>query len=158
MKFELTSTAFQHGNNIPTKYTCEGEDISPPLIWNGMPEGTQSLVLIIEDPDAPDPNAPLMTWIHWILYNLSPNITNLPEGVTSTNIPQGAKEGINSWNRSDYGGPCPPIGKHRYFHKLYALDTLLTERDNPTKDELESAIAGHILAQTELVGTYKKFQ
>ena len=158
MKLELTSTAFQHGEKIPAKYTCEGEDISPPLSWKGVPEGTKSLALIIEDPDAPDPKAPKMIWVHWILYNLPPNMISLPEAMTANNIPQDAKEGLNSWKRTNYGGPCPPIGEHRYFHKLYALDTLLTECDSPSKEEIESAMSNHVLAQTELMGTYEKSQ
>jgi Raf kinase inhibitor-like YbhB/YbcL family protein len=153
----LKSDAFLDGGEIPTKYTCEGEDVSPGLTWDRLPEGTASLVLIVDDPDAPDPAAPRMVWAHWILYNLPPGAGGLAEGVTSHRLPAGCGEGINSWGRTGYGGPCPPIGRHRYFHRLYALDSLLpSELGTPTKDELLLAMDHHILAHTELVGTYQK--
>ena len=156
MTLTLKSSAFDNGGAIPSSYTCEGEDVSPPLTWAGVPETARSLVLIVDDPDAPDPKAPKMTWVHWVLYNLAPDISALTEGITSARLPHGAAEGLNDWKRSGYGGPCPPIGRHRYFHKLYALDTILEGMDTPTKAEVEAAMKGHIIAQTELVGTYQK--
>ncbi len=150
----MTSTAFSHEGAIPTTYTCEGKDISPPLAWNGLPTGTKSLVLIVDDPDAPDPAAPKMTWVHWVLYNISPTTEGLPEGAKV--LPEGTKEGVNDWKRTGYGGPCPPIGRHRYFHKLYALDAVLLDLKQPTKVQLEQAMKGHILAEAQLMGTYQK--
>ncbi|MCX8017701.1 MAG: YbhB/YbcL family Raf kinase inhibitor-like protein [Rhodocyclaceae bacterium] len=154
MSLVLASPAFAHGGEIPTRYTCEGADLSPPLIWTGLPAGTKSLALIVDDPDAPDPAAPKMTWVHWVLYNLPPTAEGLAEGVET--LPAGTLEGINDWQRTGYGGPCPPIGRHRYFHKLYALDVVLPDLGQPTKARLEKAMAGHILAQAELIGTYQK--
>jgi hypothetical protein len=157
MSLVLKSQAFVDGTQIGRKYTCEGEDISPCLSWEGLPNSTQSLVLIVDDPDAPDPSAPRMVWDHWILYNLPPSLGGLPEGVDPANLPPGSGQGINSWGRTGYGGPCPPIGRHRYFHRLYALDTRLPdELGSPTKDDLLLAMEDHILAHTELVGTYRK--
>ncbi|QVL51231.1 MAG: YbhB/YbcL family Raf kinase inhibitor-like protein [Thiocapsa sp.] len=155
MSMVLKSDAFVDGARIPVRYTCEGDDISPPLSWSSLPEGTASLVLIVDDPDAPDPAAPRMVWDHWILYNLPPEAT-LAEGMTSDHLPAGTGEGINSWGRVGYGGPCPPIGCHRYFHCLYALDVRLpSELGTPTKDELLLAMDDHILGHTELVGIYE---
>lgn len=157
MNFELFSKAFKYGEEIPSKYTCEGFDISPPLTWIGVPDNTQSLVLIVDDPDAPDPKAPKMTWVHWVLYNIPSNIPELAEGILPANLPPGTMEGLNDWKRTGYGGPCPPIGRHRYFHKLYALDTVLTEVNVPTtKADVEASMQGHIISQTELMGTYQK--
>ena len=156
MKLTLKSSAFDNGGTIPTKYSCEGEDISPTLTWEGVPETARSLVLIVDDPDAPDPRAPKMTWVHWVLYNIPPGVSGLPEGIRSTELPVGMGEGLNDWKRTGYGGPCPPIGRHRYFHKLYALDTVLKGLNIPTKAEVEAAMKGHVIAQTELVGTYQK--
>ncbi|MFH1043915.1 MAG: YbhB/YbcL family Raf kinase inhibitor-like protein [Pseudomonadota bacterium] len=150
----LTSTAFAHQDAIPTKYTCEGADVSPPLTWIDLPPGTKSLALIVDDPDAPDPAAPKMTWVHWVLYNLPPTVNGLPEGASV--LPPGTQQGLNDWQRTGYGGPCPPIGRHRYFHKLYALDTALPDLGRPTRVMLEKAMKGHILGQAELVGTYQK--
>ena len=153
----LKSDAFQDGDEIPPKYSCEGEDVSPALSWSGLPEETRSLVLIVDDPDAPDPAAPRMVWDHWILYNLPPGVGGLEEGIASGRLPPGSGQGINSWGRTGYGGPCPPIGRHRYFHRLYALDSRLPEDlGTPTKDALLLAMEDHILAHTELVGTYRK--
>jgi hypothetical protein len=153
----LRSDAFVDGGAIPEKYTCDGEDCSPGLSWEGLPEATQSLVLIVDDPDAPDPSAPRMVWDHWILYNLPPSLAGLPEGIRPRDLPPGCGQGINSWGRTGYGGPCPPIGRHRYFHRLYALDIRLpTELGTPVKDDLLLAMEDHILAHTELVGTYEK--
>ena len=156
MALILRSTAFTNGGKIPSKYTCEGGDIAPPLEWEGVPEQTRSLVLIIDDPDAPDPKAPKMTWVHWVLYNIPPDAAGLPEGAASGDLPPGTEEGLNDWKRTGYGGPCPPIGRHRYFHKLYALDTILKGMDRLTKAQVEAAMRGHVIAKTELVGTYEK--
>ncbi len=157
MTLVLKSDAFVDADEIPTKYTCEGENVSPRFYWEGLPEGTESLVLIIDDPDAPDPAAPRMVWDHWILYNLPPTVDGLAEGVTADALPAGSAAGLNSWGRTSYGGPCPPIGRHRYFHQLYALDTRLPpELGSPTKNHLLLAMEDHILAHTALVGTYRK--
>ena len=152
----LTSPAFADGARIPREHTCEGADRSPELRWNGVPTGTKSLALIVDDPDAPDPAAPRMNYVHWVLYNLPPDTSGLPAAVRYDQLPAGAQQGLNDWGRPGYGGPCPPIGRHRYFHKLYALDRVLTGLDRPTKAQLEAAIQGHVLAQAELVGTYQK--
>ncbi len=154
MTLELNSSAFSHGGEIPSKYTCQGEDISPPLAWSGVPDGAKSLALIVDDPDAPDPAAPKMTWVHWVLYNIPPGTRSLAEA--SRQPPAGALPGLNDWQRTGYGGPCPPIGRHRYFHKLYALDTLLPDLGRPSKAALEARMQGHVIAQAELVGTYQK--
>jgi Raf kinase inhibitor-like YbhB/YbcL family protein len=155
MPLTLASPSFTNGGEIPPQFTCEGQDISPALHWTGAPAGTKSFALIVDDPDAPDPDAPKMTWVHWVLFNLPATTTGLPEAVSPSQLPAGTKEGINDWKRTGYGGPCPPIGRHRYFVKLYALDTELSLQQ-PTKVQLEQAMQGHILAQTELVGTYQK--
>ncbi len=155
MTLTLRSSAFHDGDSLPKRLTCEGEDRSPPLAWENLPEGTASLVLIIDDPDAPDPAAPRMVWDHWILYNLPPDCPGLDEGVTGAELPHGTGEGINSWGRTGYGGPCPPVGRHRYFHRLYALDIRLSpELGTPQKDDLLLAMDEHILAHAVLVGTY----
>jgi len=154
MSPSLTSAAFVHHGAIPTQYTCEGADASPPLSWNDLPPGTRSLALIVDDPDAPDPAAPKMTWVHWVIYNLPPDTNGLAEAASV--LPPGTQQGLNDWKRTGYGGPCPPIGRHRYFHKLYALDTLLPDLGRPNKATLEKAMKGHILGQAELVGTYQK--
>ena len=155
MPLTLTSTAFEDGGEIPTRFTCEGEDESPDLAWSGVPAGTRSLVLIVDDPDAPDPKAPKMVWDHWLLYNLPPDRSPLPAAVEPQSLPPGTLEGVNSWGRTGYGGPCPPIGRHRYFHILYALDLQLPDLGRPGKNRLLAAMQGHILAHTELVGTYQ---
>jgi hypothetical protein len=151
---DLTSTAFAPQGGIPARHTCEGEDIAPALAWRGVPSGAKSLALIVDDPDAPDPAAPQRTWVHWVVADLPPNDGGLPEG--GRPLPAGARDGLNDWGRTGYGGPCPPIGRHRYFFKLYALDTLLPALKEPTKAALEQAMRGHVLAQAELVGTYQK--
>ena len=156
MSLSLASTAFEHQGDIPPLYTCDGKDISPPLQWSGIPQGVRSLALIVDDPDAPDPARPRRTWVHWILYNLPATATELPEDVRPRDLPAGAHQGLNDSNRIGYGGPCPPIGKHRYFFKLYALDIILPEVDKMTKAQLEKAMQGHIMAQTELVGLYQR--
>lgn len=154
MKLSLISPSFSHQGFIPAHHTCDGEDSSPELIWNGIPENTKSLVLIVDDPDVPDPQAPKMTWVHWILYNIPPSTNKLPARITTSELPIGTLEGLNDWKRTGYGGPCPPIGTHRYFHKLYALDTLLPDLNQPTKTTLEQTMQGHIIAQAELIGLY----
>jgi Raf kinase inhibitor-like YbhB/YbcL family protein len=150
----ITSDVFTNNGPIPAKFTCDGQDTSPPLSWSGVPRGTKSLLLIVDDPDAPDPAAPRMTWVHWVLYNLPAATHGLEEGVRS--LPPGTGEGVNSWERTGYGGPCPPIGRHRYFHKLYALDAILAEHGRLTKASLERAMQGHVLDHAELVGTYQR--
>ncbi|WP_437902809.1 YbhB/YbcL family Raf kinase inhibitor-like protein [Sorangium sp. So ce327] len=152
----LQSPDFHHGDVIPIVHTCEGKDVPPALSWSGIPGGTRSLALIVDDPDAPDPRAPKTTWVHWVLYNIPPDAGGLPEGARKADLPTGALEGRNDWKRAGYGGPCPPIGKHRYFFKLYALDTVLPPRGGLTKVELEKEMEGHVLARVELVGTYQK--
>lgn len=156
MPLKITSSAFTHNGAIPDVYTCDGRDISPPLEWTGVPDDSASLALIVDDPDAPDPAAPKMIWVHWVLCNLPPDTNALPEGVTAAGLPHGTLEGLNDWRRTGYGGPCPPTGRHRYFFKLYALDTKLTNLKRPTKAELEKAMTGHVLAHAELIGTYQR--
>jgi len=156
MSLVLTSAAFTHQGSIPQQYTCQGRDVSPPLSWSGAPEGTKGFVLIVDDPDAPDPAAPKRTWVHWVLYAIPAAATSLGEGIASAKLPAGTREGTNDWNRTGYGGPCPPIGRHRYFHKLYALDIELPDLGPARKAEVEKAMEGHVLAKTELIGTYQK--
>ena len=153
---KVTSNAFEQGASIPKRYTCEGEDLSVPLAWSDVPAGARSLALIVDDPDAPDPAAPKMTWVHWVLYNLPASTSHLDQGIAPSQLPAGTLQGKNDWKRTGYGGPCPPIGRHRYFHKLYALDALLPDLKQPTKDQLLKAMQGHVLAQAELMGTYQK--
>jgi hypothetical protein len=154
MTMTLSSSAFAPQGAIPAKYTCEGQDLSPPLAWSAVPPHAKSLVLIVDDPDAPDPAAPKMTWVHWVLYDIPADAAGLAEGVRA--LPAGTREGVNDWKRTGYGGPCPPIGRHRYFHKLYALDTTLGDLGRPTKAKLEAAMKGHVIAHAQLVGTYQK--
>jgi len=156
MAFTLESTSFSNNGEIPAKHTCDGGDVSPALSWSGVPAAAKSLALVVDDPDAPDPKAPKMTWVHWVLFNIPPSATGLPEGVKESALPAGTRQGVNDWKRAGYGGPCPPVGRHRYFHKLYALDTVLADLERPTKTDLEKAIAGHVLEQAQLVGTYQK--
>jgi hypothetical protein len=156
MALVLTSPAFSHNGPIPKIYTCQGKDVSPALAWSGLPAGTKSLALIVDDPDAPDPAAPKMTWVHWVLYDIPASATGLREAVAPAALPSGTREGTNDWKRTGYGGPCPPIGRHRYFHKLYALDVVLPDLKLPTKAALEKAMQGHVLAKVELMGTDQK--
>jgi len=156
MTLILKSTAFENGATIPARYTCQGDDISPALHWENLPAASKSLVLIVDDPDAPDPRAPKMTWVHWLLYNLPTDCTGLAEHMSSKQLPAGTGEGLNDWQRTGYGGPCPPIGQHRYFFKLYALDSQLDDLHTPTKPQLIRAMQGHILEQAELMGVYEK--
>src|SRR5215468_8735880 len=156
-RMQITSSSFTHQGSIPAKYTCEGSDLSPPLAWSGVPPSAKSLALIVDDPDAPDPAAPRMTWVHWVLYNLTPQTTSLGESA-SKSPPQGARDGVNDWKKPGYGGPCPPIGRHRYFFKLYALDVVLPDLGKPSKADLLKAMEGHVVGSAELVGTYQKGQ
>jgi len=154
----LTSESFVQNGMIPIRHTCDGQDISPELSWTEIPAGTKSLVLIVDDPDAPDPADPKMTWVHWVLYNIPPDTNGLPEGASVAGLPSGTREGINDWQRTGYGGPCPPIGAHRYFHKLYAVDTVLPDLKQPTKAVLEEAMQGHVIEHFELIGLYRRSQ
>jgi len=154
---QLSSPSFTAQGSIPKKYTCEGSDLSPPLAWSGVPSSAKSLALIVDDPDAPDPAAPRMTWVHWVVYNLTPQTTSLAESA-SKSPPQGARDGLNDWKKPGYGGPCPPIGRHRYFFKLYALDVVLPDLGKPSKTDLLKAMEGHVVGSAELVGTYQKGQ
>lgn len=156
MSLVLSSSDFSAGGRIPAQHTCDGADSSPSLSWSGAPAGTKSFALLIDDPDAPDPTAPKMTWVHWVLYNIPPEARMLGEGVRDSELPQGTRTGLNDWKRTAYGGPCPPVGRHRYFHKLYALDAVLPDLGQPTKKQLEQAMLGHILEHSELVGTYER--
>ena len=151
---QLSSTAFTAGGGIPRRHTCEGDDSAPPLSWGGVPDRTRSLALIVDDPDAPDPAAPKMTWVHWVLFDIPPSATAIPEG--GRPLPDGTREGSNDWHRTGYGGPCPPVGRHRYFFKLYALDTSLSALGRPTKADLERAMQGYVIGRAELIGTYQK--
>jgi Raf kinase inhibitor-like YbhB/YbcL family protein len=152
---KLSSSAFKPNGSIPSKYTCEGNDTSPPLEWSGAPDGTKSFALIVDDPDAPDPAKPQRVYVHWVVYNIAAETTRLADNAAAIGLPHGALQGKNDWGKQTYGGPCPPIGRHRYFFKLYALDTQLS-LSNPTKAQLEKAIQGHVLANAELIGTYQK--
>jgi len=152
----LTSPAFVDGGEIPSAHTCEGTDTSPPLAWAGAPDGTRSFVLIVDDPDAPDPNAPRTIWVHWVVYDLPASSAGLPAGASPTGLPAAAREGLNDWKASGYRGPCPPIGRHRYVHTLYALDMNLPALDHPSRQDVERAMAGHVIGQAKLVGTYEK--
>lgn len=152
MELKVTSTVFQQGGVIPAQYTCDGADISPPLTWTGGPGGTQSYALIADDPDAP-----VGTWVHWVLYNIPATATSLPENVAKKeSLSDGTVQGVNDFKRYGYGGPCPPGGTHRYFFKVYALDTVLKTGPGLTKKKLLREIEGHILGQGELMGTYSR--
>jgi Raf kinase inhibitor-like YbhB/YbcL family protein len=152
MEITITSSAFQDGGMIPSKYTCDGQDISPPLTWEGVPAGTKSLALISDDPDAP-----MGTWVHWVMYNIPPDIGELPENVPMDEVlSNGAKQGLTDFRRVGYGGPCPPSGTHRYFFKIYALDIVTDLDAGATKKQLLAAMKGHILAEGQLIGKYKR--
>lgn len=155
MAMILESSAFKAHGEIPRTHTCEGDDVSPPLAWRDEPAGTKSFALIVDDPDAPDPKAPQRTWVHWVLYNIPASTHALTTGASRA-LPDATREGRNDWKRTGYGGPCPPIGRHRYFHKLYALAAELPDLHEPTKARLEEAMKSHVLGQAELVGTYQK--
>ncbi len=154
MALTISSQAFPEGGEIPTQYTCEGADLSPPLAFSGVPAGARSLALIADDPDAPDPKAPKMVYVHWVLHDLPPDTTGLAEAVRA--LPAGARVGKNDFGRMGYGGPCPPIGRHRYFFKLYALDAMLGDLGQVTKPRLLQAMKGHVVAEAQMMGTYEK--
>jgi Raf kinase inhibitor-like YbhB/YbcL family protein len=155
--FTLTSSAFASGDALPKRFTCDGANLSPPLAWHDAPAGTKSFVLIIDDPDAPDPKAPKRVWVHCVLYDIPPTVTELVEGTARAASVAGARDGINDSNRAGFDGPCPPVGRHRYFHKLYALDRTLGDLGKKTrKGDVERAMAGHVLATAELMGTYAR--
>jgi Raf kinase inhibitor-like YbhB/YbcL family protein len=152
----ITSSAFPARGEIPRRFTCDGAGASPPLSWSGVPRGVRSLALVVDDPDAPDPKAPRTTWTHWILYDIPASATHLPEAVTAAELPAGTRQGLNGWQREGYGGPCPPIGRHRYFFHLYALDQPLGALPHPDRASLLKALEGHVLASADLVGTYQR--
>lgn len=153
----IESPAFAAGGEMPPRFTCDDANASPPLRWTGVPEGSKSLALIVDDPDAPDPAAPKRVYVHWVLYNLPVTANALDEGVTRAALPGGAQEGINDNGHTGYDGPCPPIGRHRYFHKLYALDVVLPDLGPDTrKTDLERAMRGHVLAEASMIGTYQR--
>ncbi len=156
LSMKLQSTSFKHESDIPQRHTCEGTDAAPALAWSGAPPTTKSFALVVDDPDAPDPRAPKTVWVHWVLYGMPPVTLGTPEGATKATLPPGTREGKNDWKQTGWRGPCPPIGRHRYFFKLYALDTMLPDLGTPTKAELEKAMDGHIVGQATLVGYYKK--
>jgi Raf kinase inhibitor-like YbhB/YbcL family protein len=155
MMFAMRSTAFSEHGSIPRTFTAEGEDMSPPLEWADAPAGTRSFALIVDDPDAPDPEAPQRTWVHWVLYNIPAAVHGLKADADRQGLPAGASQGRNDWQRTGYGGPAPPVGRHRYMHKLYALDVLLPELGEPTKAQLLVAMGGHVLGEAQLTGTYE---
>jgi Raf kinase inhibitor-like YbhB/YbcL family protein len=144
---EISSSVFENNGNIPAKYTCTGKDVNPPLLIENVPAKAKSLALIVDDPDAPGGS-----WVHWVVWNISPGTGKINEN----SVPAGAMQGLNDFRRNDYGGPCPPSGTHRYFFKVYALDTVLSLNPNSTKSDVEKAIKGHIIAQAQLVGLYRK--
>ena len=152
--FTLSSSAFASGDAIPMRFTCDDANVSPPLAWSGAPAGTKCYALIVDDPDAPDPAAPKRVWVHWVLYDIPAKVTELAEGAASI---VGAHDGTNDDKTTGYSGPCPPVGRHRYFHKLYALDALLGDLGaGARKADVERAMAGHVLATAELMGTYSR--
>jgi len=156
MPFALRSPAFEDGDEIPLRHTCEGEDVSPALAWTDAPAGTRSFALVMSDPDAPDPAAPRTTWVHFIVYDLPADARELPEAAGPGRLPPGARLGTNDWKRAGWGGPCPPIGRHRYVFELYALDAALGDRGALRRPDLERALEGHVLARAQLIGTYQK--
>lgn len=154
MAFQINSPAFENGGMIPSKYTCDGDNVSPPLKWTDAPKSTLCFALINDDPDAP-----MGTWVHWVMYNIPVQTQSLDENVPKTSdLKNGARQGMTDFGRTGYGGPCPPSGIHRYFFKLYALDTMLTLPKDVTKSQLLSAMKGHILAETQMLGRYKRMR
>jgi Raf kinase inhibitor-like protein, YbhB/YbcL family len=152
MSIFVESMSFKHGQSIPSQYTCDGQDVSPPLAWKNVPEKTISMVLICDDPDAP-----VGTWVHWVCYDIPAAVTSLPEGVPKADtLPAGGKQGITDFRSIGYGGPCPPSGTHRYFFKIYALDSMLDLPAGKSKKDIERAMKGHIIGKGELMGTYSK--
>lgn len=156
MALTLRSPAFESQGTIPPRFTCDGEDASPALAWDGVPAAARSLALVVDDPDAPDPAAPTRVFVHWVLYDIPPDAGGLPGSAVRDQLPSGAREGTNDWNRRGYGGPCPPVGRHRYFFKLYALDVTLGDLGAGRKPEVEHAMRDHLLETAELVGTYER--
>ncbi len=156
MSMKLTSTAFAHEASMPSRFTCDGTNISPPLAWSGAPAGTKSFALVVTDPDAPDPKAPKMTWVHWVVYNLPADAAGLREAIPSKELPAGTLDGTSDFGETGYGGPCPPVGRHRYIHTLYALDAVLADLGKPTRAKLLGAMQSHVLATAELIGTYQR--
>ncbi len=156
MALQIRSSAFSDGGKIPRQYTCEGPDTSVPLEWSGVPDGTKSIALIVDDPDAPDPAKPQRVYVHWVVYNIPPDSHGFGEDASNGGLPPGAEVGNNDWDKAEWGGPCPPIGRHRYFFKLYALDTRLEGLSKPSKKDLEAAMQGHVLGQAVVMGTYQK--
>jgi Raf kinase inhibitor-like YbhB/YbcL family protein len=156
MTLEIRSSAFGAGKPIPPRNTCDGEGLSPELRWSGAPAGTRSFALIVDDPDAPDPRAPIGTFVHWVLYDMPPETVGLAEGVAIADLPPGTRSGLNDGSRTEFVPPCPPIGRHRYFHKLYALDVRLGNLGEPTAADLMAALEPHVLESTRLIGTYER--
>lgn len=156
MSLTISSPSFPHNGMIPLRHCCDGLDVSPALNWSGVPARAKSLVLIVDDPDAPDPVAPKMRWVHWVLYNLPADLAGLPEDVAADALPPATRHGLNDWRRTGYRGPCPPIGVHRYFHQLFALDVHLPDLQQPNRAVLEKAMKGHIVESAELVGRYQR--
>jgi len=149
---EITSSAFKEGQMIPLKYTCDGQDISPPLEWDNIPDGTKSFALICDDPDAPRG-----TWVHWVVYDIPPDTKHLFENVLpERELDRGIRQGKNDWPKIGYGGPCPPSGTHRYYFKLYALDTILKLKPGATKEQLLQEMKGHVLDEAQLIGKYQR--
>jgi Raf kinase inhibitor-like YbhB/YbcL family protein len=151
----LTSPSFKAGGAIPSNHTCQGKDVSPALAWTEVPAGAKTLALVVDDPDAPDPAAPKTTWVHWVVFDIPATATGLPEGGGGS-LPAGTRVGKNDWGRAVWNGPCPPVGRHRYFFKLYALDVSLPKDFVATKADLEKAMRGHVIGEAQLVGTYAK--
>lgn len=156
MNLVLSSMAFVHNGAIPSRHTCDGENVSPPLSWAGVPRQAKSLALIVDDPDAPDPAAPKRTWVHWVLYNIPADSASLSDDAATHGLLQNALHGVNDFGKGGYGGPCPPVGRHRYFFKLYALKTELPDLHRPTKAQLLAAMKGQVLAESILIGTYQR--
>ena len=146
-ELKISSPIFENNDNIPRKYTCDGMDISPPLLIENVPTDAKSLALIVDDPDAP-----VGTWVHWVLWNINPGTKEIKEN----RVPEGAKQGTNDFRKHDYGGPCPPSGTHRYFFKLYALDNLPELSPGSKKADLEKSMKGHIISQTQIIGLYRR--
>ena len=152
----ITSSAFSDGSTIPVRFTCDGENASPPLAWRGAPDGTRSFALIVDDPDSPDPAAPKRVWVHWLAWNLPASTASLDENATRDGMPTGAREGTNDGGSSGWTAPCPPIGRHRYYHRLFALDAMLDVAAGAKRAELERAIEGHVLGEAVVMGTYSR--
>ena len=152
----ITSSAFSDGSTIPVRFTCDGENASPPLAWRGAPDDTRSFALIVDDPDSPDPAAPKRVWVHWLAWNLPASTASLDENATRDGMPAGAREGTNDGGSSGWTAPCPPIGRHRYYHRLFALDAMLDVSPGAKRAELERAMNGHVLATAVVMGTYSR--